>query len=342
MSSRIRSRSLCSRLSRQGFPCSWCGLGAVLLFVMAYPPVAETSSEEIPVLFSTTSQEHTPFTFLQESGQNQNKINNTGFSYDAAGNLTGDGSFSYTWDAESRMKSAAGVNYTYDGDDRRVQKSNGKFYWYGAGSDPITETDAAGNDPIDYIFFGGKRIARRDASGNVTYYFADHLGTARVVTNATGTILDDSDFYPFGGEHVVVSSSGNNYKFTGKERDTETQLDDFDARYYSPQFGRFHSPDWSAIPAPVPYADLGNPQTLNLYAYVKNNPLNLTDPTGHLGVGQVGSSEGMAIDPRMRSPGGNAYGCMEDGSCESGDFSAVDRKSTRLNSSHRCISYAVF
>src|SRR2546422_2086525 len=70
MSSRIRSRSLCSRLSRQGFPCSWCGLGAVLLFVMAYPPVAETSSEEIPVLFSTTSQEHTPFTFLQESGQN--------------------------------------------------------------------------------------------------------------------------------------------------------------------------------------------------------------------------------------------------------------------------------
>src|SRR5207302_9591978 len=73
MSSRIRSRSLCSRLSRQGFPCSWCGLGAVLLFVMAYPPVAETSSEEIPVLFSTTSQEHTPFTFLQESGQNQHR-----------------------------------------------------------------------------------------------------------------------------------------------------------------------------------------------------------------------------------------------------------------------------
>src|SRR5947209_20269446 len=70
MSSRIRSRSLCSSLSRQGFPYSWCGLGAVLLFVMAYPPVAETSSKEIPVLFSTTSQEHTPFTFLQESGQN--------------------------------------------------------------------------------------------------------------------------------------------------------------------------------------------------------------------------------------------------------------------------------
>src|SRR2546426_2752843 len=98
MSSRIRSRSLCSRLSRQGFPCSWCGLGAVLLFVMAYPPVAETSSEEIPVLFSTTSQEHTPFTFLQESGQNP------------AGNTT---TLSYTdnffTDANPPQESASGL-----------------------------------------------------------------------------------------------------------------------------------------------------------------------------------------------------------------------------------------
>src|SRR5207302_3571305 len=88
MSSRIRSRSLCSRLSRQGFPCSWCGLGAVLLFVMAYPPVAETSSEEIPVLFSTTSQEHTPFTFLQESGQNRGTTYGTStLAYDDTGNV---------------------------------------------------------------------------------------------------------------------------------------------------------------------------------------------------------------------------------------------------------------
>ena len=89
--------------------------------------------------------------------------------------------------------------------------------------------------------------------------------------------------------------SPQNYKFTGKERDTETGLDDFEARYYSSQFGRFHTADWSAIPAAVPYADLGNPQTLNLYAYVVNNPLNLTDPTGHTAIGAVSSSEGMYI-----------------------------------------------
>src|SRR5206468_26653 len=96
---------------------------------------------------------------------------------------------------------------------------------------------------FEYAFFGGKRIARRDASNNISYYFADHLGTARVVTNSAGSILDDSDFYPFGGERPITSSSGNPYKFTGKERDIESGLDDFGARFYSSPLGRFVSAD---------------------------------------------------------------------------------------------------
>ncbi len=102
------------------------------------------------------------------------------------------------------------------------------------------------------MFFGGKRIARRDNAGNVSYYFANHLGTSRVVNNATGAILDNSDFYPYGGERVVSSSSGNHYKFTGKERDGESGLDNFGARYYSAQYGRFVTPDWSEDPDPLP------------------------------------------------------------------------------------------
>jgi len=70
-------------------------------------------------------------------------------------------------------------------------------------------------------------------------------------------------------------------KFTGKERDSESGLDNFGARYNSSQFGRFTSPDWSAAPTGVPYADFGNPQSLNLYSYVQNNPLKGTDPSGH-------------------------------------------------------------
>ena len=68
---------------------------------------------------------------------------------------------------------------------------------------------------------------------------------------------------------------------TGKERDAESGLDYFGARYYASMMGRFLSPDWSAKEEPVPYAKLDDPQTLNLYAYVLNNPLTRMDPTGH-------------------------------------------------------------
>ncbi len=70
-------------------------------------------------------------------------------------------------------------------------------------------------------------------------------------------------------------------KYTGKERDAESGLDYFGARYYGSALGRWTSPDWSAKPEPVPYADLGNPQSLNQYSYVLNNPLGRADADGH-------------------------------------------------------------
>jgi len=69
--------------------------------------------------------------------------------------------------------------------------------------------------------------------------------------------------------------------FTGKERDTESGNDYFGARYYSSAMGRFMSPDWSAKAEPVPYAKLDNPQSLNLYGYVGNNPMIRVDADGH-------------------------------------------------------------
>ena len=69
---------------------------------------------------------------------------------------------------------------------------------------------------------------------------------------------------------------------TGKERDSESGNDYFGARYYASSMGRFMSPDWSAKEEPVPYAKLDDPQTLNLYAYVGNNPLTRVDADGHV------------------------------------------------------------
>jgi RHS repeat-associated protein len=97
----------------------------------------------------------------------------------------------------------------------------------------------------------------------------------------TPIVCYDADYYPYGGEKVYANTCPQNYKFEGKERDTETGNDDFGARYYSSVYGRFLSADWSAIPVPVPYANLTNPQTLNLYAIVHDNPETFVDLDGH-------------------------------------------------------------
>jgi RHS repeat-associated protein len=98
------------------------------------------------------------------------------------------------------------------------------------------------------------------------------------MTDSAGTVVEDSDFYPFGGERVVVDSLNNNYKFAGHERDSESGLDYFIARHYAFTLGRFLQPD-------LPFADQrpSNPQTWNLYPYARNNPLYFVDPTGRAG-----------------------------------------------------------
>lgn len=115
-----------------------------------------------------------------------------------------------------------------------MAKSSGKLYW---GKGPLAETDASGHITSEYIFLNGQRIARRDADGSVHYYFSDHLGSHSVIENATGTKCEqDMDYYPYGGvanDYCSSTSVPQNYKFTGKERDPETGLDMFGARYYA-------------------------------------------------------------------------------------------------------------
>ena len=179
-----------------------------------------------------------------------------------------------------------------DGDGVRVKKTGGNstptLYW-GAGT--ITESDTSGNLTSEYVFLGRRRIARRDiVSHNVYYYFSDMLGSSNVVATATGGMENESDFYPFGGEAPITQNLANqHYKFEGKERDPESAslsqpqgLDNFGARFDSSSSGRFMSPDWANSPEPVPYAKLGNPQTLNLYTFAQNNPESAPDLDGHM------------------------------------------------------------
>jgi RHS repeat-associated protein len=208
-----------------------------------------------------------------------NQLSGIGMTYDAAGNVTNDGKGNTpTYDDENRIATVAGYTYSYDAAGMRMEKSNGSsgtMYWPGPGGKVLSETSLTGTIDEEYIYFNGERIARVDRlSGTVHYYFSNHLGSHTMVTSATGNCEQDIDYYPYGGvENDYCPNVAQNYKFTGKERDTESGLDNFGARYDASSMGRFMSPD-----------PLGghneDPQTLNRYAYVRNNPLSLTDPTG--------------------------------------------------------------
>ncbi len=208
-------------------------------------------------------------------------------SYDSAGNQKAIAGFTNTFDAENRLATSTlnGVTttYTYDGEGRRVQKATGS-------STTTYVYDAQGQLTAEYA------TAPPPAPCATCYLTADHLGSTRMVTDGNGNPVSCHDYVPFGEEIPAgVGSRSSLYyppsplaindtvteKFTGKERDQETGLDYFGARYLSSPQGRWTSPDWSEKPQPVPYADLKDPQTLNLYAYVRNNPLSRSDLDGH-------------------------------------------------------------
>ncbi|WP_220464937.1 RHS repeat-associated core domain-containing protein [Granulicella sp. 5B5] len=242
---------------------------------------------------------------------NRNQLSSA--SYDAAGDVIQENGVGYTYDAEGRLINGSGTAYTYDGMGERVVKGGSKLYWKGVGSTALTETNQQGASLSRYIFFNGQRIAREDANPGCgsgftppRYYVTDNVGSTALVTDSIGDVLNESLFFPYGVERIISQNdTGNNYKFSGKERDPETGLDDFGARYYESALGRFMTPDWDAKPITVPYAKFGDPQTLNLYSYVENGPVNRVDADGHDGaqasisapqepVGHCGSAGGDA------------------------------------------------
>jgi RHS repeat-associated protein len=117
----------------------------------------------------------------------------------------------------------------------------------------------------------------------VEYHHVDAIGNVRAVTNGAGQVVERHDYLPFGEECTTGTcasnpglNGGQPRKFTGKERDAETGLDYFGARYYGSKIGRFTTTD----PAYTIQENLVDPQRWNRYAYARNNPLRYVDPDG--------------------------------------------------------------
>nr|MDQ3010320.1 hypothetical protein [Acidobacteriota bacterium] len=205
---------------------------------------------------------------LADFSSSTNRISKTGYTFDNAGNLTAEpGSKSYSYDGENKMTTAVVSSvtskYWYDADGRRVKKvvgSTGTRFVYNLASQLIAEYDEGTSSLAkEYVYKGGALLATIEPTNVVKYATADHLGTPRLWTNSSGSVVTSGrhDYAPFGEElfaGVGVRTTGQNWQsatqadgqrkqFVGYERDNESGLDFVQARYYSAIQGRFTSVD---------------------------------------------------------------------------------------------------
>jgi len=229
------------------------------------------------------------------------------FSYDNNGNMVvkEDVQAGVTWTMEYNYdnmptlieKGGTSVLFTYDGNGQRVKKESsfGTVLYFGESFETREGVKTI------HLFAGPRRVASIEYGGQTKFYHTDHLGSTRVVTDATGEPVEMIQYYPFGsylgGDPIIP------YTFTGQEYDDELGFYNYKARLYDPVIGRFITPD-SIVPRP------DDPQSLNRYTYARNNPLYYNDPTGHEEGGpdqgegsSTGISPGTSPEPGPLGPG---------------------------------------
>jgi|GEM_PF-2374388 len=179
-----------------------------------------------------------------------------------------------TFDAANRLITAISgtvtSNFAYNGDGARVKRTDGTTTTYYVGNHYEVGVTGGVTTTTKYYYFGSQRVAMKQGS-NVTYLHSDHLGS----TSATsGAITSSQVYFPFGKVRDGTGTLPTDFTFTGQKLDLSDGLMYYGAHYYDAQLGRFISAD-TIVPS------AGNPQSLNRYSYVLNNPVRLTDPSGH-------------------------------------------------------------
>lgn len=204
------------------------------------------------------------------------------FLYDANGNMISDSQNYYEYnDANQLFRVRKGnstgtiiAEYFYDHEGKRVKKNESGVVTYYIGNYFETKVYPDGRtENTSYYFANGERVARKDPDGKMYFYHSDHLGSTNVITNSSGQVVEKTKYYPFG--EVRVGGTQSKFLFTGEEKDAETGLYYYGARYYNPLIRRWTQPD------PI-IQDPYDPQNLNRYSYVVNNPLKYVDPTGSI------------------------------------------------------------
>ena len=201
------------------------------------------------------------------------------YEYDEAGRLV-------------KVKTDAGVlleEYGYGRSRERIKKTKqdgSKVYYAWGGSSALAEYEEGASASVlswskSYVYAGSRLLSTITKTGSTEtteYHHPDRLGTKLVTT---GTTAKEQSTLPYGTVITSETTAKTNQKFTSYDRSDKTGLDYAVNRIYSSEQGRFTQPD----PIGMASVDLTDPQTLNLYTYARNNPVDLTDPTGLITIG---------------------------------------------------------
>ncbi|NMP21578.1 RHS repeat-associated core domain-containing protein [Sulfobacillus harzensis] len=221
----------------------------------------------------------------------------TNLSYNAANEMTQNGSYTYTYDANGNLTgSSAGLSLSYNAANQTTSITPA-----GGSADPMTysgvgqanrltegsnayQTDVTGisamtnSSGTDYFTRtpSGQLISDRTPSGTY-YYLLDAQGSVVGLTNGSGTLVDSYTYEPYGGIQSQTQNVAQPFKWIGAVYDSATGLYHIGARYYDPNFDRWTQMDPSGYASVNPM----NPQTLDLYTYAADNPINYVDSTGY-------------------------------------------------------------
>jgi RHS repeat-associated protein len=219
---------------------------------------------------------------MHPSAVTYNPLTGKNYTYDANGNMLTRGNQTLTWDVDNRVSqisiSGGGttyMEYAYTG--IRIKKNAPS----GISLYPFQGYEIDPNGVVTkFIRIGVETFASKRGT-NKYFYHSDYLGSVNVITDINGTRVQLNEYDPWGGVSRTEGSIDPTHRFNGKELDPESGLYYYGGRYYDPEISRFVSAD-PFVQAP------GNPQSLNRYSYVWNNPQRYTDPSGYEGEGGGG------------------------------------------------------
>jgi RHS repeat-associated protein len=208
------------------------------------------------------------------------------YSYDDNGNLVSDVKNCYEYNEANKLtkvKKCANnqtiAEYVYDYEGNRIVKKefeNGQLkktiYSPDDEFEKVILASNSAQQNTTYYKANDEFIAQKNPDGSKYYHHNDHLGSSSVLTDQSGASVEETEYDPWG--EVKEGGTKSKFQYTGQEKDAETGLNYYNFRYYDSHTRRFAQPD-DMLP------DLYNPQDLNRYSYVNNNPIRYTDPSGH-------------------------------------------------------------